>query len=179
MIIKRLAYLLILVYGQITFGQSSNITPDRVLEIIKSSIKQQKRRTIESDSNPWLACNKDSAFFKSDTILLFGNNMNNNYVRRNCCAFIGWTFYKSRSFVQLDIDYCNEPPSLKVVKKKDFYTLKVTQEDSMTIIKTYRGENLIDSFDVIEYKEFNYSLNGEKTNELILLRHKPQPRIKI
>lgn len=172
MIIKRLVYLIIFFYGQITFGQAPKITAEKVLEIIKSSIKQQKRRNIEVDSNPWLVCNKDSAFFKSDTIRLFGNNINNNFVRRNCCAFIGWTFYKPRCFVQLDIDYCNEPPRHRIVKEKDFYTITVTQEDSSTFIKTYRGKKVIESFVVIEYKEIIYSLNGEKTAVLILLRYK-------
>ena len=158
--------------GQISFGQDSHIKAKKVLEIFKSSIIQSSKSKIEADSNPWLSNNSDSSFFKSDTVFLIQNNPNQNYARKKSCAFIGWTFYKKNRFIQLDIDYCNEPPTRRVTTTNDFYSMTITEEYNNTIIKTYRKDKLIDSFRVLGYKIFNDSFANEDVSILTLLRKK-------
>ena len=100
------------------------------------------------------------------------NNPNQNYARKKSCAFIGWTFYKKNRFIQLDIDYCNEPPTRRVTTTNDFYSMTITEEYNNTIIKTYRKDKLIDSFRVLGYKIFNDSFANEDVSILTLLRKK-------
>ena len=153
MTFRGILILSIILVGQVCFGQDSTVTAKDVLKLFESSIRQSSKSKIDPDSNPWLICNSDSSFFKSDTILLIQNNPNQNYARKKCCAFIGWTFYKGNRFVQLDIDYCNEPPTRRVTKKDDFYSIKVVKIDTKTIIETYRNDKSIDSFIVLGYKK--------------------------
>ena len=156
--------------GQLCFGQDSTVTAKNILKLFESSIRQSSKLKIDADSNPWLIYNSDSSFFKSDTILLIQNNPNQNYARKKCCAFIGWTFYKKNRFVQLDIDYCNEPPTRNVTTKNDFYSIKIAKISTKTIIETYRNDKLIDSFIVLGYKSFDDSFVNEDVAILTLLR---------
>ena len=87
-------------------------------------------------------------------------------------CFHWWTFFKKKQFIQLDIDYCNEPPTERVVTNNDFYSLTLKEELNNTIIRTYRKNKLIDSFIVLEYKRFNDSFANEDVSVLTLLRKK-------
>ena len=156
--------------GQFCFGQESTVATENVLKLFKASIRQSSKSKIEVDSNPWLICNSDSSFFKSDTLLLIQNNPNQNFVRKKCCAFIGWTFYKKDEFIQSDIDYCNEPPTSRVTSKNDFYTIKVSKINTNSVIETYRDGMLIDSFIVVGYTTFNDSSANENVTVLTLAR---------
>lgn len=159
-----------ILFGQFCFGQESTVTVKNILKLFESSIRQASESKINVASNPWLICNSDSSFFKSDTILLIQNNPNQNYARKKCCAFIGWTFYKDNKFIQSDIDYCSEPPARRVTTKNDFYSIKVAKINTKTIIETYRNDKLIDSFIVLEYKTFSDSFANEEVAVLRLVR---------
>lgn len=170
MIFRAILFLSAILAGQFCFGQESTVTTKNVSKLFTSSIRQSSKSKIEADSNPWLICNSDSSFFKSDTLLLIQNNPNQNFARKKCCAFIGWTFYKNNKFVQSDIDYCSEPPTSRVTTKNDFYTIKVAKINTKTIIETYRNNKLIDSFIVLGYKTFNDSFANEDVVVLTIVR---------
>jgi hypothetical protein len=170
MTFRTILFLSAILAGQFCFGQESTITTENVSKLFKSSIRQSSKSKIEADSNPWLICNSDSSFFKSDTLLLIQNNPNHNFVRKKCCAFIGWTFYKNNKFVLSDINYCSEPPTSKVTTINDFYSIKVAKINTTTVIETYRNNMLIDSFIVLGYKTFNDSIANEDVGVLKLVR---------
>ena len=172
MILRGFIIIITLFIWQVSFGQDTNIRVKEVSEIFKSSIIQSSKSKIEVDSNPWLSYNSDSSFFKSDTVFLIQNNPSMNYVQKKSCAFISWTFYKKNQFIQLDINYCNEPPTERVTTSNDFYSLTLIEELNNTIIRTYRKNKLIDSFIVLGYKRFNDSFANEDVSVLTLLRKK-------
>ena len=172
MILRVIIITITVFIWQVSFGQDKKIRAKEVSEIFKSSIIQPSKSKIEVDSNPWLSYNSDSSFFKSDTVFLIQNNTSKNYAQKKSCAFIGWNFFKKNQFIQLDVDYCNEPPTERVVTNNDFYSLTLKEELNNTIIRTYRKNKLIDSFIVLEYKRFNDSFANEDVSVLTLLRKK-------
>jgi len=159
--------LLVLFFGQKLFGQALKPTKAQLIEIFKSSIHQDSKRKIQTDSNPWLICNKDSSFYKLDTLYLYDNH-NYYYQPENCCDFIGWTFYKTTAIVQREIHICNEPPTAKMITDKDFYIIAVTEQNNQAVIKVFRKKQLVDKLkdgNIIEARKKGqiifYSLRSE------------------
>ena len=167
----RLILLLVLFSVQHLSGQVVKPTKVQLHEIFKSSVHQGSKRKIQTDSSPWLICNKDSSFYKADTVYLY-DNQNYYYQPENCCGFIGWTFYKPNAIVQKEIQICNEPPTAKVTTDKDFYTISVTEENKQAIIKVFRKKELIDIFTAVAFENVRLAQKGQTSNRLTLVRQK-------
>ena len=169
LLMTRFLFLLFLFTTQISFAQLNKLDKAKLLNILKESVHQTNTKKIDTDSNPWLICNKDSNFFKADTLYLF-DNINYYYQPENCCDFVGWTFYKGNAFVQRDIQICNEPPTAKILKDKDFYTTKVEEDNNEIVLKVYRKKQLLDTYAAIDFRVVGLSQKNQKSNQLTLVR---------
>jgi hypothetical protein len=111
--------------------------------LLKTSIKQESRKKVQIGNNAWTACNKDSSFFTSDTIVF--NNSNSI----KCCATVQWTFYRNDSFVQNMVQTCKEPSSATVTKLEDFYTIELIDENKSVLMQTRNRAGKQISFRVV------------------------------
>ena len=136
-------FLLLLLLTQHCFGQSVYPSKKTIQKLFKKSIKQESRRKVQVGNNSWTACNKDSSFFNSDTIVF--NNSNSI----KCCATVQWTFYRNDSFVQNMVQTCKEPSSATVIKVEDFYTIGLIEENKSVLIQTSNRVGKQTSFRVV------------------------------
>jgi len=150
--IARLLILLALSFvGHISEGQTLNPTKKQLLKLFKSSIRQDSKSKISTNSNPWVVCNDDSSYYKADTIQLFPNS--NNYPDCKCSCYIDWTFYKKDAFI-LSREYTNEPRRVSVPKADDWYIVKISQTDEGLVLETFNQNNPVDRFNVIDINNY-------------------------
>ena len=143
-------YLLLFLFLSINcWGQKTELTKKNLLKILKSSIRQDSKSKIQTNSNPWSICNEDSSYFKSDTLHLY---LSNNSQYRNhslCCNFINWSFYKKDAFILTKTQICKEPPTTSASKAENWYTLKIKKEDKILTLTTCNQEKIMTRFKVI------------------------------
>ena len=128
--IYYLIQFLLLLLTQHCVGQSIYQSKKAIQNLFETSIKQESRKKVQVGNNAWTACNKDSSFFTSDTIVF------NNSNTIKCCATVQWTFYRNNSFVQNMAQTCKEPSSATVTKVEDFYTTSLIDENKSVLIQT-------------------------------------------
>ncbi|MDP2161458.1 MAG: hypothetical protein Q8K02_13315 [Flavobacterium sp.] len=140
-----------------SYSQETKISKNELLKAFKETIVQTKKGKIETDSNPWFTENTNEIYYKNDTIVL----KNAKSFKRDYCKIINWNFYKKNAFVIGDADYCNEPPTRKVTKPKDWVNLKVHYVENNLIMELFNENKMIDKFKVIllEKKESEYEKN--------------------
>ena len=163
----KLLLFITLFCGQIVFGQNNQLTKSQLLRILKGSIKQDNSGKVLIDSNPWVICNKDSSFYKSDTLRLC--NDINYYYHSTCCDFIDWTFYKKDAFVLTRVQICKEPATASVARNEDWFTVKVLKENKNLFLETYNQGMLIDRFKVISIDKVDNIGEPTEITELITL----------
>lgn len=144
---KRLFTVLFLLVGQVAFAQNTEATKSKLLKIFKGSIRQDKSGKVLSNSNPWVICNKDSSFYKSDTLRLYNNE--NYYYHSNCCKFINWTFYKKDAFVQTRSQICKEPPTVSVTRNEDWFSIKISKKGRDLFFETSNRDRITERYQVI------------------------------
>ena len=132
--------------GQTSWGQTFTPTKKQVFKILKSSIKQDSRSRVNTNSNPWVICNDDSAYYKSDTIKLYPYS--NNYPDCKCHCFIDWTFYKKKAFV-FTREYIDEPRRISVTNADNWYVMKLSKRSDGLVLEIYNGNKFIERFKVI------------------------------
>ena len=145
--------LLFLIVGHNTFAQNNNPTKSQLLKVFKKSIRQDTKGMVSTNSNPWVVCNKDSAFYKNDTLRLY-NNVNYYYYSK-CCDFVDITFYKKNAFVAVQTEICKEPPTSTVATNDDWFTIDVLKDKGSLIILTINQGKIVDRFKVISINEVN------------------------
>ncbi|RXK62762.1 hypothetical protein ESA94_07125 [Lacibacter luteus] len=133
--------------GHISEGQTIVPTKKQLLKLFKSSIRQDLKSKITTNSNPWVICNDDSSYYKADTIRLFPNS--NDYPDCKCSCYIDWTFYKKDAFI-LTREYINEPRRISVTKSGDWYVVKLSLDGESLILETFNQNILIDRFKVVD-----------------------------
>lgn len=161
--------LLTLFFFNFSFGQNFSPTKRQLLKTFRKSIRQDKK--LHAISNPWVICNKDSSFFKVNTIQLI-NNENYYYHSDSCCAFIDWTFYKKNRFIQETIDICKEPPSASVATSKDFYTIKLSKTGNDLITVVTNSINLTQKYKILSIDNIKVGNQQNLTSVVNLLRIK-------
>lgn len=147
---------------QNSFGQlSDNIPPDfgkrtgiflkvtkkNLQAIINKSIRQSEPTKVSFPSNPWIACNQDSSFYKMDTIYF---RTNNYYTQPNsdCCQFINWTFYDPDAFIRTLEQTCKEPASAKSYTDDDNFKIVLTDNSGVLYMQLFNRKKLVDNFRV-------------------------------
>ena len=171
---KYLLFIFFIV-GHSAIGQNSNPTKSQLLQVLKKSIRQDSKGKVLTISNPWVVCNRDSSFYKSDTLRLYNNINFSQY--SNCCDFIDLTFYKRNAFVVVRTQMCNEPTTASVIKSNDWFTIDILKIESDLIIKTINQGKVVDSFKAVSIDKIKIGQTNEITEVLTLVRqHRPLSR---
>jgi hypothetical protein len=165
----KILLIILLVCGHMTFAQNTNPTKNHLLRWFKASIEQDHSGKIGTNSNPWVICNKDSSFHKSDTLKLYNNK--NYYYYSQCCDFTNWTFYKKNDFVLTKVKICDEPATGSIARNEDWFIIKVSKKKKSIFLETYNQGQLIEKFKVLSLaKVDNIGQPREITSVIILLR---------
>ena len=131
-------------------GQICIPTKKQLFKVFNASIKQNSKSKISTNSNPWVICNDDSLYYKSDTLKLFPSS--NKYPDCKCHCFIDWTFYKKNALI-LTREYTDEPRRVSVSHEDNWYVIKLSTKNDGLILETYNQDLLIDQFQVIAIDE--------------------------
>lgn len=158
-----------LIVGHAVFAQNNNPTKSQLLKVLKKSIRQDTKDRVSTNSNPWVVCNKDSSFYKSDTLRLY-NNVNYRYYSK-CCNFVDLTFYKKNAFVIVKTQICKEPPTGSVATPNDWFTIRLSNDRKDLILETINQDKIVDRFKVISIgKVDDIGQPNDITNILTLVR---------
>ncbi len=133
-------------------GQNNYPSKKSIQKIFRSSIKQVSKRKVQVGNNAWTTCNKDSTFFKSDTIVFTNSTL------EKCCATIQWTFYRKQSFVQNAGQTCSEPSSATVTNVDDFYTIDLVEDGKYVFMEISNKARNIIRFRVISVNNESRSI---------------------
>lgn len=127
-------------------AQEKKPTKSQLLKLFNQSIQQDKKGKVLVGSNSWMACNKDSSFFKSDTIKLINNGQ---YLFQGCCDFIEWTFYKKAQFVINKTALCKEPTTGSVLQTTDWFTINFVKSKGDLVFEIVNQNKPVYRFKVI------------------------------
>jgi hypothetical protein len=142
---------IILFIGHLSFGQDIHPTKSTLLKTFKKSIDQEGGKTINTYSNPWITDNKDSSYFKSDTIVFI--NFNHEFPKQVVCKPINWTFYKKNSFVLTSGDLCNEPTRLSTTNRGSWYRIRIFETKTDLILQIKNSDNRPERYAVLSITE--------------------------
>ena len=143
------------------YSQNSNPKKSEVRKLFKESILQNDTNVITTVSNPWLTDNKDSLFFKADTIRLI--NPDYRY-RHGLCEVVAWTFYRKDKFSQDLGQICKEPPAYRVSKEDSRHSIDLRNTESGVVMITTNAEGVINKYLVIKIER------SKDMDEMTLLR---------
>ena len=147
-------------FFKISNGQNNHPTKQQIVNLFKNSISQQSKNGISVGSNAWVICNKDSAFFKSDTIIL-QSNINYFYQIGDCCDFIEWIFYKQDAYLQKKLQVCNEPASASA--NADNLRLILTTQPHDLVLTTILNGRMMSKFKVLRVDNVKLASNISST----------------
>lgn len=177
---------LTLIYCSI-LGQSKYPTKQDVEKVINLTISQKI-----TDKNPsceygqcgdWWTANKDSIFYKSDT-LKFYNSSNIVYDDTTFCTSLIWNFGKENTFNYSEAQMCQEPPTrtininirgiLSGQKNEEIIPnrYKIVLQNSRTFIEIYTDQKVFEIYKVIELTKTTQANLGDKSYLLTLVRQK-------
>ncbi len=161
--VTLISFILFLTY--FSSGQSFPPTKKELIKAFKKSIEQNERHVFHSDSNPWIHDNKDSSYFKSDTLKFV--NFNHKFPKQRVCSPVNWTFYKKDRFVLSSGNLCNEPTFMHVIEAKDWFLTKIIETRTELILEIFNSHKLVERFSVVSLKE-----HEDLTKTLTLVRLK-------
>ncbi|RYZ86115.1 MAG: hypothetical protein EOP04_14510 [Proteobacteria bacterium] len=144
-------------------GQTSS---KEVLRLFNSSIRQTSKSSVNSPSNPWVACNQDSAFYKADTVALY----NDYYDCSTCNVFVQWTFYKRNSLLLGEAQMCNEPTEGYVLKSNRWYSVRTSNVGGADYLDLEQEGRLVARFKVVSIKRILTPVNRASTTVIKLKR---------
>jgi hypothetical protein len=156
---------LIIFLSYLSSGQTFQPTKRELIKAFKNSIEQKKRNVLYTNSNPWIMDNKDSSYFKSDTLVFV--NFNKEFNHSRICNPLNWTFYKKDRFVISSGNYCDEPTFMRAVRAEDWFKTRIKETKSDLILEIYNSEKQVNRFSVVSLKE-----NVDLTIKLTLIRLK-------
>jgi hypothetical protein len=127
-------------------SQENVVTKGKLFKILKESIRQDSRTRISTNSNPWVVCNEDSAYYKSDTLYLY--RYSNNYPKCFCNCYVDWTFFKKDEFI-LTKEYTDEPRRVEFGRKTQYFKIKVWKDSRGLVMSTNENGYALDEFKVV------------------------------
>jgi hypothetical protein len=175
---------LALTFG-IASGQTTNPSKSDIEKVIKLTITQKMtRENIACEygqCGEWWTANKDSIFYKSDTVKFY-NSSNIVYGDTTFCTSLVWDFENGNAFNDSQAQMCQEPPTRTIkavpflsgqknyVKTPDRYA--ITSKDDKTFIVLFSDKNVIETFRVIDLTKTTQQNLGDKSYVLTLVRQK-------
>jgi hypothetical protein len=169
-LMRQRKFILIVLFQLLTnflFGQIIVPTKNQLLKIFKESILEKKKNY--TTSNPWIACNRDSLFFKSDTIQLVDNESYYHY-SVDCCSFVEWAFSSKDKFTQSKTQVCNEPASATVLNVNDTYKISLAVVGHDLIMTTTNSIDLTQKYKVLSIDKTKIDTSQNLTISINLLR---------
>jgi hypothetical protein len=152
------------------YGQTKAYSEKYIYSLFKKSVLQTEKGKIKIPSNPWLICNRDSSFYRKDTIRLCSNSYYTNSL--NCCEYISWTFYEKDKFISTNLELCNEPTTASVTKDKDHFSVSVLSTDNYLLLSTFNNDKLIETFKIINVENVRQNNSDLTSTVMTLLRVK-------
>ena len=154
---KNLLFIFLLtLIGNTNYGQA---TTKDLFKIFKKSIRQENREKVSVGSNPWIICNRDSAYFNSDTLVM--HNDNSYYDKSKCCDFIEWTFYRKNAFYFGKKKMCPGIPQEVVDKENRWFTLRKIKLEKVEALELLEKGKIVDRFKLLSIKKI---LGGRDLN---------------
>jgi hypothetical protein len=153
----KFTLIVLLLFSSVGLCQNVKPTAHQLSKLFKSSIDQESKKSISAGNGAWIICNQDSSFFKADTLRVY-NNVNYFYQLSSCCKFIGWTFYNKNSFIQSDLQICNEPASSSI--KNYSYQISIFSEKQKTYMLVIKPQITSEKFEVIKIEDIKLANNN-------------------
>lgn len=124
----------------------------------------------------WFACNDDSAFYKLDTVHLYGQE-SYHYHSGGCCIFTEWYIRSHHQLLSDELNLCHEPPtrigsrySEQVPKSR----IRLKERHSNIYIVITRGSHELYRFRVIAIGTIELWEGGDNSTVLTLVRERVQ-----
>jgi hypothetical protein len=140
-------------------GQISRTQEKELKKLIRESIEEY------SLTSRWKALNRDSAFYKSDTVTFFNHT---NYSVDNGCYYVIWKFYRPTEFVWSNSSVCKEPPTETAYINMTTLQFKRDNEDKLFLTTRREGKEQ-DKFELIEIGR-SIMFSGQESNFIKLVR---------
>ena len=102
---------------------AQNLKKTELIKLFRESIAQDSRKTILTISNPWVTNNKDSLYYKADTLRFI--NVKKTPYKYNFCEKVNWTFYRNDKFYLVESQTCREPSSAKYSIKNNQFRIEI------------------------------------------------------
>jgi hypothetical protein len=97
----------------------------------------------------WTACNKDSLYYKSDTVVMYQDA--NYTVQSGCCSYVNWNITSKKKIKIENAFLCTEPGRLSSFNEREIF--KLIREHGRQLITLKRGSFEIGRFQIISLKE--------------------------
>jgi hypothetical protein len=106
----QLLTLLCLLFQATYFIAQSNLSLEQNIPLTKKNLTSifYEIKNNTQFTSVWTACNKDSSYYKSDTVILYSNKY--FQLTAKCCQYIEWTFSTRTTLDLTELFNCNEPP---------------------------------------------------------------------
>jgi hypothetical protein len=145
------------------------------LVLSKKNIKQSFRESSRQDNeltSYWLACDNDSAFYKSDIVVLYNNT--NYTLHSNCCSYVKWNFLNSSAFYLTYLDECVKPPAEAIRIIREQLAIKIKKKGEKVLLVTtgeFAGDSHLDAtFEIVAFDYIELWKGGDKTYRLTVKR---------
>ena len=153
---KNRTLILILIFISTNVFAQQRITKSSIKQTFRES-KDKKRngRFHYPTDNTWKFNNKDSIYFKQDTLIAIFYKAGK---RKDLCESVTWTFHRNDEFVMHKEFLCKEPPTISALKfPNDYYKIAVYEVDNEVMIDFLRlsDKMIMDSFHVIKLEKTN------------------------
>ncbi len=133
-------------YSSISFCQDKG----QLKKEIENQFKESTEKYSLNDS--WLICNKDSAYYRADTLKLY-NHINYYYDPINCCEFVNWNFENKSRFRLRETKICNEPPTSKVDIYNLYHLKWDTKNGNLFMIIENKEQRIKERFKICDFRE--------------------------
>ena len=165
---NQLKYLILFVcFFHVMCSATGQSLGKKSLKLFNSSIQQENKKKLSIGSNPWVSCNTDSSFYKTDTLILYKNY----YDCTNCKDFIEWTFYRRNSYYLGGSLMCDEPTRRKVYKDDRMYSIRVQKNSKGEVLEIIKGRKVVSTFRVLSIQQVTLpKTNLKSTMTICLLR---------
>jgi hypothetical protein len=142
---------------------AQTVTSDQLQNVFEQSLNAEKHM-----GGRWTACNKDSMFFKADTVRFYNSA---NYMHGfSCCHYINWRFTDRYSFRRNLTEYCSEPPGETVYfNNGDPFTIRYISHGHDLEIHIYQKDITESRFRVLSLDKITLQ-DGQDCDVLTLLR---------
>jgi hypothetical protein len=126
------------------------------VKTIESLFKASSK--IDFHDGAWAACNTDSAYFRSDTVLLVQGGAN---YASFCCEVVRWAFRSGSRFDRSIGHHCQEPPFDSIIFEDQGLKVKLNNGKSDIALQVMRGDEIVEVFKVIAIDRSNTLLPAE------------------